>query len=80
MIRRRLAGAKADQEVHNPRQKDTFVFKRTARETGGELLELDVFASPEAVPPRSTSIPAKRSASRFSLAPSALAWAARSVP
>jgi quercetin dioxygenase-like cupin family protein len=43
--------AKAGQEIYNPRQKDRIVFKKTARETGGELLQMELFASPNAAPP-----------------------------
>lgn len=43
--------AKAGQEVHNPRQKDRIMFKQTARETSGELLQLEIFTSPNAAPP-----------------------------
>ena len=43
--------AKAGQEIYNPRQKDRIVFEKTARETGGELLRLEVFAQPGAAPP-----------------------------
>ena len=50
--------ANAGEELYNPRQKDKIVFRRTARETGGRLLRLDMFAShqgaapPEHVHPR----------------------------
>jgi quercetin dioxygenase-like cupin family protein len=43
--------AKAGEEVYNPRQRDRIIFKRTARETGGELLQLEIFASPNSAPP-----------------------------
>ena len=43
--------AKAGEEVYNPRQKDRIVFKQTARETGGRLLRVDMFASPGAASP-----------------------------
>jgi quercetin dioxygenase-like cupin family protein len=43
--------AKTGQEIYNPRQKDRIIFKKTARETGGELLQMEVFASPNAAPP-----------------------------
>lgn len=43
--------AKSGEEVYNPRQRDRIVFKRTARETGGELLQLEIFAPPNAAPP-----------------------------
>jgi hypothetical protein len=43
--------AKAGQEIYNPRQKDRIVFKKTARDTDGELLRLEVFAPPGAAPP-----------------------------
>jgi quercetin dioxygenase-like cupin family protein len=43
--------AKTGQEIYNPRQKDRIVFKKTARETGGELLRMELFASPNGAPP-----------------------------
>jgi quercetin dioxygenase-like cupin family protein len=49
--RRRLSMAEAGQEIYNPRQRDRIIFKQTARETGGELLQLQIFASPNAPPP-----------------------------
>ena len=73
--------AKTGQEIYNPRQKDRIIFKKTARETGGELLQMELFASPNAAPPPDHDFTlAKRSTSRPSPAPFALAWAARSVP
>src|SRR3712207_2297726 len=49
--RRRLSMAEAGQEIYNPRQKDRIIFKQTARETGGDLLQLEIFTSPNAAPP-----------------------------
>jgi quercetin dioxygenase-like cupin family protein len=43
--------AEAGQEVHNPRQKESIVFRQTARETDGRLLRLEMFASPGGAPP-----------------------------
>jgi hypothetical protein len=43
--------AKAGQEVQNPRQRDRIVFLQTARETGGRLLRLEMFAAPEGAAP-----------------------------
>jgi quercetin dioxygenase-like cupin family protein len=43
--------ARAGQEIYNPRQRDRIVFKQTARETGGELLRLEIFTAPNAAPP-----------------------------
>ena len=37
--------------VYNPRQKDWIIFKQTARETGRELLQLEIFTSPNVAPP-----------------------------
>lgn len=45
------AMATAGEEIHNPRQKDRIVFRQTARETGGRLLRLEMFASPGAASP-----------------------------
>jgi hypothetical protein len=35
--------AKSGQGSYNPRQRDKIIFKQTARETSGELLQLEVF-------------------------------------
>lgn len=43
--------AKAGQEIHNPRQSERVVFRRTSRETGGRLLRLEMFASPGGASP-----------------------------
>jgi len=43
--------ARAGDEIYNPRQKDRVVFRRTARETDGRLLRLEMFASPGAASP-----------------------------
>lgn len=43
--------AKAGEEVYNPRQKDRLIFKQTARDTGGRLLQVEMFASPSAASP-----------------------------
>jgi quercetin dioxygenase-like cupin family protein len=43
--------AKSGQEIYNSRQRDKIIFKDTARETGGELLQLEVFTAPNAAPP-----------------------------
>jgi quercetin dioxygenase-like cupin family protein len=43
--------AEAGQEVHNPRQKESIVFRQTAGETDGRLLRLEMFASPGGAPP-----------------------------
>lgn len=43
--------ARTGQEIYNPRQRDRIIFKQTARETGGELLRLEVLAPPNAAPP-----------------------------
>lgn len=39
--------AKAGEEIYNPRQKDRMVFRQTAQDTGGRLLQVDMFALPE---------------------------------
>ncbi len=43
--------AEAGQEIHNPRQRERIVFRRTAGETGGRLLRLEMFASPGGAAP-----------------------------
>jgi quercetin dioxygenase-like cupin family protein len=43
--------AKAGEEVYNPRQQDRIIFRQTARETGEQLLQLEIFASPNAAAP-----------------------------
>jgi mannose-6-phosphate isomerase-like protein (cupin superfamily) len=43
--------AKAGQGIYNPRQKDTIIFKQTVRETGGGLLQLEIFTAQNAAPP-----------------------------
>ena len=43
--------AEAGQEIHNPRQRERIVFRRTAGETGGRLLRLEMFAAPGGAAP-----------------------------
>ena len=43
--------ANAGEELYNPRQKDKIVFRRTARETGGRLIRLEMFASAQGAAP-----------------------------
>jgi quercetin dioxygenase-like cupin family protein len=43
--------AEAGQEIRNPRQRERIVFRRTAGETGGRLLRLEMFASPGGAAP-----------------------------
>jgi quercetin dioxygenase-like cupin family protein len=45
------AMARAGEEIYNPRQNDRVVFLQTARETDGQLLRLEMFASPGAAAP-----------------------------
>src|SRR5215203_7400694 len=66
--------ARAGEEIYNPVQDDRVVFRKTARDTDGELLRLELFVSPRGAT-RCTSILAKRSISRPSPAPSVSRWA-----
>ena len=43
--------AKAGQLIENPIIGDRILFRQTAQETGGELLELEIFARPAAAGP-----------------------------
>jgi quercetin dioxygenase-like cupin family protein len=50
-IRRGLTPWPGPAKIYNPRQNDRVVFLQTARETDGQLLRLEMFASPGAAAP-----------------------------
>jgi hypothetical protein len=58
--------AKAGDELVNPLTGLKTVFRKTAQETSGELLQVDWIGSPGWTTGPTTSILAKRSVSRFS--------------
>ncbi len=71
--------AEVGQEIRNPRQRERIVFRRTAGETGGRLLRLEMFASPGGAAPPEHLHPRQEERSGPSRASSAPAWAARSA-
>ena len=38
--------ARAGEQIHNPVQQDRIIWRKTARDTGGDLLSVDLFVSP----------------------------------